>query len=194
MAMNINGMSGLETINFTQLLMKNKNNLKSNELIVTYDTIGGIESKTSLILISLLASLGIKVSEIGNKKSGSLVSKLKAIPHINTKFESNEYITQLNKTNLAVATKIDHFDLSNCNLYKLMQDTGTINSIPLFASLIMSKNICSGSDVIIIDIKVSECGFISDSKIATKLAKLMIKIGKFYKKTQALLGAVLSSP
>ena len=51
MAMNINGMSGIETINFTELLIKNKNNLKLNEIVVTYDTIGGIENKTSLILI-----------------------------------------------------------------------------------------------------------------------------------------------
>ena len=114
--------------------------------------------------------------------TGGTVDKLESITGYKLKLSRKAFVEELEKVGCAVISQSEKIALADKKIYALRNEIGAVDSIPLIASSIMSKKIASGSDIIIIDLKVGKGAFMKTIKDATKLAKTMVKIGKYYNK------------
>ena len=200
MAISLNGMSNKETIDLTDIMIKSGNVLnlsKIDGIIVDKHSTGGVGDKVTLVLGPLLASLGIKVAKVCNKSVGynlGTIDKLEAIEGFNTNLDESKFINQVNKINVAFMNQPDDLVPVDKKMYSLRTLTDTLDSIPLIASSIMSKKIASGADVILIDVKVGSGSLIKKMDDALKLADLMVKIGKSYRKLTICLITNMDEP
>ena len=114
--------------------------------------------------------------------TGGTADKLESIDGYKINLTKKSFIDQLNKIGCAVISQSEKMAVADKKIYALRNEIGAVDSIPLIASSIMSKKIASGSDIIIIDLKVGKGAFMKNIKDATSLAKTMIGIGQFYNK------------
>lgn len=188
MAIVINGMSDRETIDLTDIMLHSGDVIdlsKIDGIIVDKHSTGGVGDKVTLVLAPLLASLGIKIAKMSGKglgHTGGTIDKLESIKGFNTKISIDEFIEQVNKINIALVGQTGNLVPADKKIYALRDVTGTVSSIPLIASSIMSKKIASGADIILIDVKVGSGALIKNLDEAKKLSNLMVKIGKAYRK------------
>ena len=188
MSIVINGMTDEETINLTDVMLKSGDILdlsKVEGLIVDKHSTGGVGDKVTLVLCPLLASFGLKIAKMSGRGlgfTGGTIDKLESIEDFNVNIEPKDFIKQVNKIGIALVSQTGNLVPADKKIYALRDVTGTVESIPLIASSIMSKKLASSSDVIIMDVKVGEGALMKNISDATKLAKLMIKIGKKYRK------------
>ena len=188
MAIVLNGMTDRETIDLTDIMIKSGDviNLKEIDgLIVDKHSTGGVGDKVTLVLAPLLASFGIKIAKMSGRglgHTGGTIDKLESIEGFDTSISNKEFINQVNRINIALVSQTGNLVPADKKIYALRDVTGTVESIPLIASSIMSKKIASGSDMIMIDVKVGSGALMKNLKDATHLAKLMVKIGKAYRK------------
>ena len=188
MAITINGMNEQETIDLTDAMIASGDVInfgQTKHIIVDKHSTGGIGDKVTLVLIPLLASLGIKVAKLSGRGlgyTGGTIDKLESIPGFNVELTERMLKEQVDEIGVAISSQSDKLVPADKLIYALRDVTGTVESIPLIASSIMSKKIATGADMIIIDITVGEDALIKDLDSARKLAKLMIKIGKKYNK------------
>lgn len=189
MAIVLNGMTDEETINLTDVMLKSGDILSLKEIngiIVDKHSTGGVGDKVTLVLGPLLASLGIKIAKMSGKglgHTGGTIDKLESIKGFNTNLSKEQFIKQVNDINIAIISQSGNLVPADKKIYALRDVTGTVSSIPLIASSIMSKKIASAADIIIIDVKVGSGALLKDLKSAKELSNLMIKIGKHYNKT-----------
>ncbi len=188
MAIVINGMSDRETIDLTDIMLHSGDVIdlsKIDGIIVDKHSTGGVGDKVTLVLGPLLASLGIKIAKMSGRglgHTGGTIDKLESIKGFNTKISIDEFIEQVNKINIALVGQTGNLVPADKKIYALRDVTGTVSSIPLIASSIMSKKIASGADIILIDVKVGSGALIKNLDDARKLSNLMVKIGKAYRK------------
>ena len=188
MAIVLNGMTDRETIDLTDIMIKSGDviNLKEIDgLIVDKHSTGGVGDKVTLVLAPLLASFGIKIAKMSGRglgHTGGTIDKLESIEGFNTSITNKEFIKQVNKINIALVSQTGNLVPADKKIYALRDVTGTVESIPLIASSIMSKKIASGADILLIDVKVGSGALMKNINDAKKLAKLMVKIGKAYRK------------
>ena len=188
MSIVINGMSDDETINLTDIMLKSGDimDLSSIDgLIVDKHSTGGVGDKVTLVLCPLLASFGLKIAKMSGRGlgfTGGTIDKLESIEGFNVNLDKKDFIKQVNKIGIALVSQTGNLVPADKKIYALRDVTGTVESIPLIASSIMSKKLASGSDIIIIDVKVGEGALMKTEEDAKKLANLMIKIGKKYRK------------
>ena len=160
MAIVLNGMTDRETIDLTDVMINSGAVLdlsKIDGVIVDKYSTGGVGDKVFLVLGPLLASLGIKVAKMsdrGLEYINSTVDKLESIQGLNSKMDEDKFIKQVNDINIVLAEYISNLVPVDKKMNALRVSTGTIESLPLIASSIMSKKIASGADLIMIDIKV----------------------------------------
>ena len=184
MAICINGMTEEETINLTNIMLKSGNTIdlsKIEGIKVDKHSTGGIGDKTTLIVAPLVSACGVKVAKMSGRGlgfTGGTIDKLEAIPNFNVSISNNEFINQVNNIGICVCYSNNNLVPADKKIYALRDVTGTVSSIPLIASSIMSKKIASGADKIVIDLKVGNGAFMKNIDDARELAKLMIKIGK----------------
>lgn len=184
MAICINGMNEEETIDLTNIMLNSgeKIDLSSvSGIKVDKHSTGGIGDKITLIVAPLVASCGVKVAKMSGRGlgfTGGTIDKLESIPNFNVNISIDKFIEQVNKTSLCICSGNINLVPADKKIYSLRDVTGTVSSIPLIASSIMSKKLASGSDKIVIDLKVGNGAFMKNIEEAKKLAKLMIKIGK----------------
>ena len=141
---------------------------------------GGVGDKVTLALTPILASLGFKVSKFSGRSlghTGGTIDKLEAIPGFRTDISMKEFEKQIEDIGVCLAGQTLEFAPADKRLYSLRDRSGTVDSIPLIASSVMSKKIAGGADVILLDVKVGSGAFMKDLGYAKKLAKQMVNIG-----------------
>ena len=188
MAICINGMSDKEIINLTDIMLNSGDKLDLSDItgiIVDKHSTGGVGDKVTLVLGPLLASLGIKIAKMSGRglgHTGGTIDKLESIKGFNTHITNEEFIKQVNDIGIAIVSQTGNLVPADKKIYALRDVTGTVESIPLIASSIMSKKLASGADIIVIDVKVGNGALMKDLDSARKLAKTMCMIGKKYNK------------
>lgn len=157
------------------------NKLSMSRGFVDKHSTGGVGDKVTIALAPLLASLGFKVSKFSGRSlghTGGTIDKLEAIPGFKTDIEMKDFEKQIENIGICLAGQTLEFAPADKRLYSLRDRTGTVDSIPLIASSVMSKKIAGGADVILLDVKVGSGAFMKDLGYAKKLAKQMVAIGK----------------
>lgn len=186
MAICINGMTDEEIFNLTDLMINSGETLDLSQIdgiIVDKHSTGGVGDKTTLILAPIVASCGVNVCKMSGRglgHTGGTIDKLESIPNFNVNLEINKVLEEVNKIGAVIVSQTGNLVPADKKIYSLRDVTGTVESIPLIASSIMSKKIASGADKIVIDLKVGNGALIKNIEDARYLASLMIKIGKKY--------------
>ncbi len=186
MAICIRGMSDEEIFALTKIFIESGDILDFSDIPgvkVDKHSTGGVGDKTTLVIAPIVASLGVpvvKMSGRGLGYTGGTIDKLESIPGFRIDLSEQEVKEQVKNIGVVVTGQTADLAPMDKVIYALRDVTGTVSSIPLIASSIMSKKIASGADKILIDIKVGKGALLKTKKDANKLSQLMIKIGKFY--------------
>ena len=200
MAIYFVGMDMEETINLTRSMIETGVVLDLDEIKgykVDKHSTGGVGDKTSLVVGPLVASLGVifpKMSGRGLGFTGGTIDKLESIPGFNVLLDKKDIFKQLNEIGMCIVSQTEDLVKADKLIYSLRDVTGTVPSIPLIASSIMSKKIASGADLISLDVKVGSGAFMKDLDNAIKLSKCMIEIGKGFNKKVHVIISNMDSP
>lgn len=143
---------------------------------------GGVGDKTTLIILPILAACGItilKMSGRGLGITGGTADKLESIQGINSSLNSEEMIQQAQKVGIAWTSQSPTLAPADKEIYALRDSTGTVSSIPLITSSILSKKIASGADHIILDVKCGSGALMQTYQKAKELTQMMIETAKY---------------
>lgn len=184
MAILLNDMTNNEIYSLTKYMAESGTKLNLTNLgdnIVDKHSTGGVGDKTTLIITPIVASCGVKVAKMSGKglgHTGGTIDKLESIPGFKVNLTEEEFLNQVNKINAAITSQTENIAIADKKIYALRDVTGTVESIPLIASSIMSKKIALGTKKLVLDVKVGNGALIKNIEDAKRLSKLMIDIGK----------------
>jgi pyrimidine-nucleoside phosphorylase/thymidine phosphorylase len=194
MATYFSGMTDRELSAFTDAMIKSGETLSLAEIPgvkVDKHSTGGVGDKTSLICAPIAAAAGVVVPMISGRglgHTGGTLDKLESIPGFRTDLTVEQFRTQLAQLGLCFIGQSEEIAPADKALYALRDVTGTVESIPLIASSIMSKKMAEGIDALVLDVKVGNGAFMKKQVDARRLAQAMVGIGRrLDKRVQALI-------
>ncbi len=194
MAIYFRGLDASELRAWTRAMISSGERLELGGLTaptVDKHSTGGVGDKVSLILAPLVASCGAAVPQLSGRglgHTGGTLDKLESIPGWRATLSNADIIRVLSATGCVICAAGDGLAPADRRLYALRDVTGTIESIPLIASSIMSKKIAEGTGSLVLDVKVGSGAFMPDLAAARELAQTMVDLGNAHGvRTSALL-------
>ncbi len=186
MAIYFNKMSERETLDLTRAIVNSGDTVDLSDIKgikVDKHSTGGVGDTVTLILGPMIAACGVpfvKMSGRGLGHTGGTLDKLESIEGFKVELDREEFIRNVNKTNIAICSQTSNIAPADKKLYSLRDVTATVDNISLIASSIMSKKLAIGSDAIILDVKVGSGAFMKRLDDAINLSKEMVRIGTNY--------------
>lgn len=199
MAVYFNGLDDEETAILTDAMARSGDmaDLTSIGSVADKHSTGGVADTTTLIVVPLVASCGLKVAKMSGRglgHTGGTLDKLESIPGMSISLTLDEFMAQIKSVGAAIMGQTLRLCPADKMLYSLRDVTATVESIPLIASSIMSKKIASGADIIMLDVKTGNGAFMGSLEDSKALARAMVDIGGSSGRKTAAIISDMSQP
>ena len=200
MAVLLKGMTARETTDLTLAMVRSGETLDLSQVVpLTVDkhSTGGVGDKTTLVVEPVVAACGLAVGKMSGRGlgfSGGTLDKMESIPGYRTDLTTDEFINQLREIGLVLTGQTAALAPADGKLYALRDVTGTVQSIPLIASSVMSKKIAGGAQAVLLDVKVGLGAFMRNLDDARSLSKLMVSIAELASRNAVALLSDMNQP
>ncbi len=184
MAVYLRGMSERETRDLTLAMARSGDILDLSDVapvVADKHSSGGIGDKVTLVVAPIVAACGVPVGKMTGRGlgfTGGTVDKLESIPGFRTDLSSQEFKSQLARLGIVITGQSENLAPADRKLYALRDVTGTVSSLPLIVSSIMSKKLAGGATAILLDVKVGSGAFMKTVEEAGRLAEAMVRLGR----------------
>ena len=200
MAVMLNGMSPQEITNLTLAIAASGDQINLADVVpvaVDKHSTGGVGDKTTLVVGPMVASCGLAVGKMSGRGlgfSGGTLDKLESIPGFRCNLTTDEFMRQVKEIGLVITGQSVDLAPADGKLYALRDVTGTVQSVPLIASSVVSKKLAGGANAIVLDVKCGKGAFMETVDEARQLATVMVEITHLAgRKSAAILATVSAS-